>query len=75
MVERVLAEPNQTTPERITRMYVAAFGRSPTDSELKDAQDFLTEQAKEYGKADDFHGVRPICAMCCSTSAEFIFLN
>ncbi len=72
--KRVLAEPNQTTPEHIARMYVAAFGRPPTDGELKDAKDFLTEQAKEYGKADDPRAWADLCHVLFNVK-EFIFLN
>jgi hypothetical protein len=72
--KRVLAEPSRTTPERITSMYVTAFGRPPTDAEVKDAQDFLTEQAKEYGKADDPRAWADLCHVLFNVK-EFIFLN
>jgi hypothetical protein len=72
--KRVLAEPNRTTAERIGIMYVAAFGRPPTEGELKDAQDFLTEQAKEYGKADDLRAWADLCHVLFNVK-EFIFVN
>jgi hypothetical protein len=72
--KQVLAEANRTTRERITGMYVTAFSRPPTAAELKDAQDFLTEQAKEYGQADDPRAWADLCHVLFNVK-EFIFLN
>ena len=72
--KHVLAEANRTTSERLTAMYITAFGRPPTEAELKDAQDFLTEQAKEYGQADDPRAWADLCHVLFNVK-EFIFLN
>jgi hypothetical protein len=72
--KQVLREPNRTPVERITMMYVVAFGRPPTDGELKDAQDFLAEQGKEYGKADDPRAWADLCHVLFNVK-EFIFVN
>jgi hypothetical protein len=48
--ERVLAVPNQTTEQRVQRMYESAFGRLPTKAELAIATEFLAEQGKDYGE-------------------------
>jgi hypothetical protein len=45
----VLAAPGLTPPERITRMYLAAYARPPRASELADALAFLEHQGRELG--------------------------
>jgi hypothetical protein len=72
--KQVLRQPNRTSAERIGKMYLMAFGRPPTDGELKDAQDFLTEQAKEYGKADDSRAWADLCHVLFNVK-EFVFVN
>jgi hypothetical protein len=72
--KRILAEPDRTAAQRITQLYITAFGRPPTDAELRDAQEFLTEQAKEYGKADDARAWADLCHVLFNVK-EFIFLN
>ena len=50
--KRTLGTPNRTVAERLQAMYESAFGRLPTDDEVKVATQFLEEQAREYGKPD-----------------------
>src|SRR5258708_9110904 len=49
--KRVLATPG-TAEEHARAMYATAFGRTSTKDELGAATEFVTEQAKEYGKPD-----------------------
>jgi hypothetical protein len=72
--KRVLDESGKSTKERITSMYVTAFGRPPTDAETKDALTFLEEQSEEYGKADDPRAWADLCHVLFNVK-EFIFLN
>jgi hypothetical protein len=51
--KRELAEPGRAPAQRVTRMYVRAFGREPMPEELADALEFLKEQGREYGAEDD----------------------
>jgi|SRR5579883_779299 len=49
---RVRAVPQSRVETRVQAMYLAAFGRPPTKDELGAAVEFVSEQAKEYGKPD-----------------------
>jgi hypothetical protein len=71
--KRVLAEPNRTAEQRVTGMYVTAFGREPTREELADALAFLEEQSKEYGKADDPRAWADLAHVLFNVK-EFIFV-
>jgi hypothetical protein len=72
--KRALAEPGRTPKERVTGMYMTAFGRPPTETEVADALTFLDEQAKEYGKADDPRAWADLCHVLFNVK-EFIFVN
>ncbi|HEY1862010.1 MAG TPA: DUF1553 domain-containing protein, partial [Gemmataceae bacterium] len=72
--KRVLAEKDRTPAQRVETMYVTAFGRTPTEIELKDALAFLDEQAKEYGKTGDPRVWADLCHVLLNVK-EFIFLN
>jgi hypothetical protein len=48
----VLARPG-TRVEKVRGMYLAAFGRPPSDDELTACLDFLNEQAGRYGMSPD----------------------
>jgi hypothetical protein len=72
--KRVLADPKRTPTERVASMYVAAFGRPPTDEETKEALAFLAEQSKEYGKADDPRAWADLGHVLFNVK-EFIFVN
>jgi hypothetical protein len=52
-VKRVLAQPG-ATPQRVTAMYLSAFGRPPTEDELSACEAFLRQQAELHrANADD----------------------
>jgi hypothetical protein len=72
--KRVLSEKDRKPAQRIEKMYVACFGRTPSDTELKEALAFLEEQGKEYGKADDVRAWSDLCHVLMNVK-EFIFLN
>ena len=61
--------------ERITRMYLAAFSRPPTDAESSDCLDFLVQQAKLADKKPDDPAVWADLAHTLFNVKEFIFLN
>ena len=71
---RVLATPG-TPKDRITGMYLSAFGRPPTDVELAACLAFLERQAQTSGvKADDVR-VWTDLAHTLVNVKEFIFVN
>jgi hypothetical protein len=72
--KRALAEPGRTPPQRVTDLYVTAFGRPPTDAELADALAFLKEQGEQYGRADDPRAWADLCHVLINVK-EFIFIN
>jgi hypothetical protein len=72
--KREFARPG-TPRERITRMYESAFGRPPTESELKQCSEFLAEQAKLHGGSADNAAVWKDLAHVLYNVKEFIFLN
>jgi hypothetical protein len=72
--KHVLAEPDLNTGERVQRMYVRAFGRRAGDAELADALDFLRDQGKEYGRADDPRPWTDLAHVLMNVK-EFIFVN
>ena len=63
---------------RIQRAYEMCFSRKPTDSEMKSATDFVTEQAKSYlatGRDDNLElAIQDGCQVLLSLN-EFVFLD
>jgi mono/diheme cytochrome c family protein len=51
--KKTLQEPNLTREQRIERMYLAAFGRSPLPDELQAAAEFIVEQSKTGGEKEE----------------------
>ncbi len=72
--KRVLGQGG-SDKERITRMYLAAFSRPPTDAESSDCLDFLVQQAKLADKKPDDPAVWADLAHTLFNVKEFIFLN
>jgi hypothetical protein len=72
--KRVLAEPGLDPKQRLVKMYVTAFARPPSDSELTDALEFLQEQGKLYGRADHPRAWTDLCHVLLNVK-EFIFVN
>jgi hypothetical protein len=74
--ERALAEPAASAAERVERLYLAAFGRSPTPAESADALAFLAEQARRYAAAagDDPRPWADLCHVLLNVK-EFIFVR
>jgi hypothetical protein len=71
---RVLASPG-TPRERVTGMYLSAFGRPPSDAELTACLAFLERQSQATGtKADDVR-VWADLAHTLVNVKEFIFVN
>jgi cytochrome c553 len=70
----VLAEKDLTAVARVEKMHVAAFGRPPSEEELKESLTFLEEQRKEYGKIDDPRAWSDLCHVLLNVK-EFIFVN
>jgi hypothetical protein len=61
---------------RVTQMYLAAFGRNPTDEELADASSFLQTQSGLYAATDpnDTRIWADLCHVLFNVK-EFIYLN
>jgi len=72
--KRVLGEPG-STDERLTVMYVAAFGRPPTADQTTACREFLTEQAARYRA--DVTDRRPWADLAHTlfNAKEFIYLD
>ena len=69
-----LAEKGLTTGRRIDKLYLSAYGRPANDAERADAQEFIDEQTKALGKADDPRAWADLCHVLFNVK-EFIFLN
>ncbi len=69
-----VSDPKQSPRAKVTTLYVRAFGRLPTEEEIKEAITFLQEQSKEYGKADDARAWADLCHVLFNVK-EFIFVN
>jgi hypothetical protein len=72
--KRTLAAQNRPSAERVRGMYESAFGRPPREDELAAAMDFLTEQAREYGKPDHLKAWADL-AHVLFNAKEFIFVE
>ncbi len=72
--KRVLAKKG-SDKDCIAGMYVSAFGRPPTETELKDCLDFLGQQGKLAGKKADDVAVWSDLAHVLYNVKEFIYLN
>jgi cytochrome c553 len=76
---RVMAAKDMSPEQRITRMYMTAFGRSPTEGERSDAVAFLQTQGEELGVPSErrLEDVRVWAdlAHAMMNAKEFIFLN
>src|SRR5262249_55259376 len=51
--ERVLAEAGRSPGQRVDELYQAAFARSPSEAERRDALLFVERQAARYGAGPD----------------------
>src|SRR5262249_13862984 len=72
--QKVLAETDLSTVQRLGKMYTTAFGRPPTAAESEEAQAFLKLQASQYGRADDPRAWTDLAHVLINVK-EFIFLN
>jgi hypothetical protein len=70
----VLGKPG-TTPDRIIRMYLSAFGRPPNDDELKACEAFLSRQADLHQAEAGDPKVWADLAHTLFNVKEFIYLN
>jgi hypothetical protein len=71
---RVLAEPAANGDERLTRLYLLAFGRPPSEDEVRDARGFLEEQGRQYDGPADVRVWADLCHVLLNVK-EFIFVN
>lgn len=72
--KKTLAVPGLNTAQRIDRLYREAYGRPVTASESSDAQAFLAEQDRAYGKPDDPRSWTDLCHVLFNVK-EFIFIE
>jgi hypothetical protein len=72
--KRVLVEPGLNPKQRLAKMYLTAFARPPSESEVTDALEFVQEQGKVYGRADDPRVWQDLCHVLMNVK-EFIFVN
>ena len=70
--ERILKEPGLEDHQRITRMYIEAYGRGPSAEETRQAIDFVQDSGEE---GHDAHTNWVDLAHVLMSSKEFIFLN
>jgi hypothetical protein len=72
---RVLASANQSTDDRISRLYLMAFSRPPSAEERNGATTFLAEQAKYYSaRTDDVRVWADLCHVLVNVK-EFVFIQ
>jgi hypothetical protein len=71
---RVLAETGGSPRPTLERLYVAAFGRPPTEREIAEALAFLDAQASPSGDAGDPRGWADLCHVLINVK-EFIYVN
>jgi len=74
--KRVLAAPTASTAERVRGIYLAAFARLPTVSELGDSLAFVEAQSRSYepGASGEQKAWADLCHVMFNAK-EFIFLN
>jgi len=72
--KHILADPKLTPAERITRLYVAAFGRQPSQSELSEALEFLGKAGSKNGSTADLRAWADLCHVLMNVK-EFIFIS
>ena len=71
--ERLAGEPLEPS-QRVEKLYLAAFGRRPSDLELLQAVEFLSTQAQRYGKGIDSDAWADLCHVLMNAK-EFIFVE
>jgi hypothetical protein len=72
--QRVVSVPAVTPAERVRGMYEAAYGRLPTEEEVRTATEFIAGQAREYGKLDDVRAWTDLAHVLVN-GKEFIFVE
>lgn len=73
--QRVLANPNISTHQRIESLYQVAFARAPTADELADAIDFLQEQSLRHRTGSNDPRVWADLCHVLINLKEFIFIE
>jgi hypothetical protein len=72
---RLLEPCERSTEKRVTQLYMAAFGRTPSSEELDAATAFIAKQAELYGAGqNDVRVWSDFCHVLVNVK-EFIFLN
>jgi hypothetical protein len=71
---RMLAVPNLTPEQRITAMYLTAYNRPPTISEIARLTAFLHEQDRQYGAVNSTRSWQDLCHVLYNLK-EFIYIN
>ena len=72
--DRARADAARPRPETVSSLYLAAFGRPPTDAERSEALAFLDEQAAAYGSPDDPRAWADLCHVLINVK-EFIYIH
>jgi hypothetical protein len=73
--KRILAGPGKAFDQRVESMYQAAFTRSPSQTESRNALLFLKQQAERYGSGlEDLRPWADLCHVLINVK-EFIFIN
>lgn len=71
--DRILAEPDKTTSQKIDQMYMTAFGRHPTNVEITEAVSFLQSNGNEQ-KETSREAWSNLCHVMFNLK-EFIFVE
>ena len=72
--KRLLADGEKPVADRISEMYVTAFGRPPTAEEIAEGAAFITEQSQLYGPGKTEQAWTDFCHVLFNYK-EFIFLK
>jgi hypothetical protein len=74
LAQRILAEQGLGAAERVSRLYVIAFGRPPEAVELTEALAFLDDQRQRLGQAHELPAWADLCHVLFNVK-EFIFID
>jgi hypothetical protein len=72
--KRILSDKEKTPSDRITQMYLTAFGRPPDATEMDAALNFITSHGKPAGEVEALRTWSDLCHVLMNVK-EFIFID
>jgi hypothetical protein len=71
---RLLLETDRRPEARVGRLYLTAFGRAPSPTELAEALAFIKQQSQISGRTDDSRAWEDLCHVLVNVK-EFIYVD